>query len=169
MTTEDFQTLVLQQLQGLQQNIANLDSRIGNLDARIDNLDSQMVNLDAQMDNLASQMVNLDARMDNLGSQVTKMDFQMDKLGFRVDDLETKLAQRMDAQYSIINAKVEECITIQQNDLMRLLELIHEEMATQEEVDRIVKTQAEQSKMLSLLSTRSIKQEAELEYLKLAK
>jgi len=155
VTTEEFQTLVLQQLDGLQQNIANLDSRLGNLDARIDNLDSQMV--------------NLDARMDNLDSQVSKLDFQMDKLGSRVDELENNLTQRMEAQYSIVNAKIEECITIQQNDLMRLLELIHEEMATQEEVDRIVKTQAEQSKMLNLLSTRSIKQEAELEYLKLAK
>ncbi|MDF2930058.1 MAG: hypothetical protein K0Q75_2296 [Anaerospora sp.] len=108
VTAEEFQTLVLHQLQGLQQNIANIDSRL---------------------DHLNSQMGSLDSR----------------------------------------NAKIEECIAIQQNDLMKLLEIIHEEMAAQEDVDYIVKTQAEQSKMLSLLSARSMQQEAELEYLRLAK
>lgn len=148
VTAEEFQTLVLHQLQGLQQNIASLDSR---------------------MDNLNSQMGNLDSRMGSLDSRVNKLELQMDKLGSRVDDLESNLMQYMGAQYSIVNAKIEECIAIQQNDLMKLLEIIHEEMAAQEDVDYIVKTQAEQSKMLNLLSARSMQQEAELEHLRLAK
>lgn len=141
VTAEEFQTAVLQQLQVLQQNLTNLDTR---------------------MDDLQLKMGSLDSRVNTLA-------LQLDKLDSRADELETNLTHHLEAQYSIINAKLDECLAIQQNDLMKLLEIIHEEMATQEETDRIVKTQAEQSKMLSLLSTRSIQHEAELEYLKLAK
>jgi len=141
VTAEEFQTAVLQQLHVLQQNLTNLDTR---------------------MDDLHSKMGSLDSR-------VNKLELQLDKHGCRTDELETNLTHCLEAQYSIVNAKLNECLAIQQNDLMKLLEIIHEEMATQEETDRIVKTQAEQSKMLSLLSTRSIQHEAELEYLKLAK
>ncbi|SDF43416.1 hypothetical protein [Sporolituus thermophilus] len=68
-----------------------------------------------------------------------------------------------------LDAKVEDYAAEQQKDIKYLLELIYARMATKESVDQIAACQAEHTRILNLLSARSIKHEAEIEHLKLAK
>jgi predicted nucleic acid-binding Zn-ribbon protein len=100
MNDEEFQKLVLQELTGIKDKVAGIETRMGNMETRMDRIETRMGNIETRMDRIETRMGHMETRMGNMETGMDHVETRMGNMETGMDHMET----RQDEIYQVVKA-----------------------------------------------------------------
>jgi len=107
MNDEEFQKLVLQELTGIKDKVAGIETRMGNMETRMDRIETRMGNIETRMDRIETRMDHMETRMGNMETRMDHMEARMGNMETGMDHMETRMDHmepRQDEIYQVVKA-----------------------------------------------------------------
>jgi chromosome segregation ATPase len=118
MTNEEFQTLVLEKLTGLDNRLGDVENHLDNVNNRLGNVENHLSNVDNRLENVENHLGNVDNRLENVENHLGNVDNHWENVKNRLNNVEGQLSETNGIVKALIhnaeelNAKYDGLLTI---------------------------------------------------------